>query len=91
VQDLSEMAGGALTGIIFNISMYPADVIKARMATTDPAAGGVLQTTVALFRTSGFASFYRGVGPRVLRAMATNAAGFWIWHRGKEMVADDDV
>ena len=70
----AEFLVGGLTGLIFQLVVYPFDLIKARLMTQD----GVRATQVArgVWSADGLAGFYRGASVACLRAFAINAAGW---------------
>ena len=70
----SEVLVGGLTGVAFQVVVYPMDLLKARLMTTE----GVRPTQVArrLLAADGLAGFFRGASVAVLRAFAINAAGW---------------
>lgn len=71
---VTEALEGGLTGVIFQLVIYPADLIKARLMTQD----GVQAREVArqILEADGLRGFYRGATVTVLRAFAINAAGW---------------
>ena len=70
----AEFLVGGLTGLIFQLVVYPFDLMKARLMTQD----GVHATQVArgVLSADGLAGFYRGASVACLRAFAINAAGW---------------
>lgn len=70
----TEAVVGGLTGIVFQLVVYPADLIKARLMTQ----GGVQARQVArrILLEDGPRGFYRGASVTVLRACVINAAGW---------------
>lgn len=71
----AEVLIGGLTGLIFQLAVYPADLIKARLMTAHDG-GSAVAVARQLLRTGGLAGFYRGASVAVLRAFAINAAGW---------------
>ena len=68
---------GGLTGIIFQLVVYPADLVKARLMTHDTIqARHVAQK---ILREDGLKGFYRGASVMILRAGIINAAGWPAW------------
>ena len=72
-----EALAGALTGIIFKIVIYPANLIKARMMTTDGIRAR--QVVRNIWAADGARGFYRGASVMILRAALINAAGLPAW------------
>ena len=70
----AELLVGGLTGAVFQIVIYPMDLVKARLMTQE----GVNAAQVAhrILRADGLAGFYRGASVAILRAFAINAAGW---------------
>ena len=87
--DLQRLLCGGVTGIIFNLVLYPADVIKARMMVTTPRDGGPVRTARLLYQEAGAAGFFRGAGVTTLKAFPVNAAGFWALHFAQRMLGAD--
>ena len=73
--DLSQEAlVGALTGIIFQLVVYPADLIKARLMTQE--AVQARHVAQKILREGGVRGLYRGASVTILRAAVINAAGW---------------
>lgn len=65
---------GGLTGIIFQLVIYPADLMKARLMTQEVIQAR--QVARQILREDGLRGMYRGASVTVLRAAAINAAGW---------------
>ena len=65
---------GGLTGILFQLVIYPADLIKARLMTQEEIHAR--QVARQILREDGLRGFYRGASVTVLRACIINAAGW---------------
>ena len=91
---LQRLLCGGITGIIFNLVLYPADVIKSRMMVTTAKDGGPVTTARLLYQEAGVAGFWRGAGVTTLKAFPVNAAGFWALHVAQGLLgvrnSDDD-
>jgi solute carrier family 25 carnitine/acylcarnitine transporter 20/29 len=79
------MTEGALTGLVYQGTMYPCDTIKARMM-TDPSDQKGSARRVALraacagiLREHGIRGFYRGLGITLVKAVPVNAGGIALW------------
>ena len=70
----AELIVGGLTGVIFQLVVYPADLVKARLMTQDGAHA--TQVARQILSADGVAGLYRGVSVALLRAFAINAAGW---------------
>ena len=70
----AELLVGGLTGVVFQLVIYPMDLVKARLMTQE----GVHAAQVArrILRADGVAGLYRGSSVAILRAFAINAAGW---------------
>jgi solute carrier family 25 carnitine/acylcarnitine transporter 20/29 len=88
------MAGG-LAGTLSWFLIYPLDVIKTvTQVSTAPVAPGMkaykdmnsIEVGVSLFRQYGIQSFYRGLGPTLLRAFPVNATTFYFYELFKVML-----
>ncbi|KAJ3088682.1 hypothetical protein HK102_008198 [Quaeritorhiza haematococci] len=81
-EDLSPfqlMGAGALAGMVFNASLFPADVIKSRQQTDLTTAlqrQGFLQVAKELYTGEGIRGFYRGLGITLLRSAPTSGVIF---------------
>ena len=77
----AEFLVGGLTGLIFQLVVYPFDLIKARLMTQETVqARHVAQE---ILREGGVRGLYRGCLVTILRAAVINAAG-WPALRGAE-------
>ena len=70
----AEILVGGLTGMIFQIVVYPADLLKARLMTQEGVH--VMQLARQMGRSDGIVGFYRGASVAIARAFAINAAGW---------------
>eukprot|EP00752_Nemacystus_decipiens_P011611 g10309.t1 len=70
---------GALAGIAAWLPVYPADVVKSRMQQAGASGGGMLSTASLMWKSEGFAPFYRGLSPTIVRAMVNHAATFLVY------------
>lgn len=91
------MLGGAWAGVMFNLSLFPADTIKSRMQTdalvnsshsntSGQATGqsGFWETGKNIYKSSGIKGLYRGCGVTVLRAAPSSAIIFVTYEKMKE-------
>ncbi|KAJ3294122.1 hypothetical protein HK104_003901 [Borealophlyctis nickersoniae] len=70
------MAAGALAGMAFNASLFPADVIKSRQQTAEGGSASFWAVGKQLYKAQGLAGFYRGCGITVARSAPTSAVIF---------------
>ena len=70
----AEFLVGGLTGVAFQIVVYPMDLVKARLMTQDKISAS--QVAREILRAHGVPGLYRGASVAVLRAFAINAAGW---------------
>ncbi|KAJ3118482.1 hypothetical protein HDU96_001301 [Phlyctochytrium bullatum] len=73
------MGAGALAGMAYNITLFPADVIKSRqqtMESSQTARSGFFQIARDLYHAQGIRGFYRGCGITVARSAPTSAVIF---------------
>ena len=86
-QDRSELApwrrmtAGALGGIAYWTSFFPADVVKSRMQ-TDAAGGqraGFFATWRSIVAAQGVRGLYNGLGVTLVRAVPANACIFYCY------------
>ncbi|KAI8613568.1 putative mitochondrial ornithine carrier protein AmcA/Ort1 [Chytriomyces sp. MP71] len=73
------MGAGALAGMMFNFSLFPADVIKSRQQTMEVgqhARAGFMDIAKDIYDTQGIKGFYRGCGITVARSAPTSGVIF---------------
>ena len=70
----AELLVGGLTGVVFQVVVYPMDLVKARLMTQDGLSA--LQVARRILSSDGIAGFYRGASVAIARAFAINAAGW---------------
>jgi mitochondrial ornithine carrier protein len=75
-----QLTAGAVAGMLYNFTFYPADTIKSRMQTEEVvlsrSKGTFLGTGKELWQQSGLRGFYRGCGITVFRAAPSSAIIF---------------
>ncbi|KAK9471523.1 mitochondrial carrier domain-containing protein [Dipodascopsis tothii] len=87
------MMAGAIAGIVYNLSLFPADSIKSRMQTesvlSDPSRTtqkrGFWAVGLAMYRTGGIPALYRGCGMTALRAAPSSAVVFLVYEELKRL------
>lgn len=88
------MIAGAVSGVAFNLSLFPADTIKSRIQTealtgdTNKRSAGFLQVGKAIYRNGGIKALYRGCGITVARAAPSSAIIFTTYEKLKEVAKD---
>ncbi|KAJ3084782.1 putative mitochondrial ornithine carrier protein AmcA/Ort1, partial [Rhizoclosmatium globosum] len=73
------MGAGALAGMMFNFSFFPADVIKSRQQTMEVGSTtkkGFSEIAREIYATQGIKGFYRGCGITVARSAPTSGVIF---------------
>ena len=65
---------GGLTGVVFQLVIYPFDLVKARLMTREGLQAR--QAARQIWRDGGVRGMYRGASVMVLRASIINAAGW---------------
>ncbi|KAJ3331048.1 hypothetical protein HDU76_004215 [Blyttiomyces sp. JEL0837] len=70
------MGAGALAGMAYNASLFPADVIKSRQQTMTSGRTGFWQVGHDIYQAQGIRGFYRGCGITVVRSAPTSAVIF---------------
>ncbi|KAJ3121310.1 hypothetical protein HK100_012436 [Physocladia obscura] len=83
------MGAGAIAGMMFNFSLFPADVIKSRQQTIEPgstANRGFVAIAKEIYATQGIKGFYRGCGITVLRSAPTSGSIFMTYELLKRNV-----
>jgi hypothetical protein len=72
-----ELLAGGVTGVVFRASIYPFDVVKARlMAEGTPEWVRARDAARAVVAEHGLAGFVRGLSPVLARAFLINAVGW---------------
>lgn len=85
---VSKMFAGSIT--------YPYQVIRARLQTYDAPQRykGAWDVVMQVFRKEGFAGFYRGLAPNVVRVLPSTCVTFLVYENMKfympRMLSDDD-
>lgn len=83
--DLQLIASGAMAGICFHVSFFPADTVKSNIQTLDILHGGEksvnsFQVAKILFsRPGSIRNFYRGLPITLARAIPSNAIIFYTY------------
>lgn len=82
------IVSGGFGGMTYWASIYPIDVLKTKLQIWD--GEGKKPTLFKLAKTSlkqeGFRSFYRGIGPTLIRAFPANAAIFLAYENTKDLL-----
>ncbi|ODQ66587.1 mitochondrial carrier [Nadsonia fulvescens var. elongata DSM 6958] len=82
---------GALAGVFYNVSFFPADTIKSRMQTsplTDKRSGhrhGFVDVASSIYKKGGLKAFYRGCGVTAFRSAPSSALVFVTYENLKEL------
>ena len=87
-QTTSTVVAGGLAGCCSWSVVYPLDVIKTNIQVhsfiSGGNQGGILQTARALYQKSGYQTFYRGIGPTMMRAFPVNGITFLCYENLKK-------
>lgn len=85
---LELMASGALAGMAYNVSMFPADSVKSTMQTERDAPHsaaarplGFWGTFARIYATRGLSGLYAGVGVTCLRSAPSSGLVFLIYNK----------
>lgn len=71
---------GALTGMASWIPVYPVDVVKTLVQTSDGSEDiSALEVTVKLYQERGIGAFFDGLTPKMLRAAVNHSVTFFIY------------
>lgn len=83
------LAGG-VGGVALWTAIYPTDVIKSRMQVYSSGGSKVnfAETCSLIFKEEGVRSFYKGIGPTLLRAFPACAALFLAYEKSKKMMSE---
>ena len=86
-----QLVAGAVAGMIYNFSGYPADTLKTRMQTEVVSSGGVPQSFWSvgktIWREQGLRGLYRGCGITVARSAPSSAVIFTIYESLKGWIS----
>ena len=77
-----ELLIGGLTGVIFNLILTPAEVLRSRMMAT--TSGGLRHHAKRVLAEHGPLGFFRGAGVSTAKALPVNAAGFALMYWTRE-------
>lgn len=92
---LENMLAGACAGVMFNLSLFPADTIKSRMQTEALINGGsaslqsqqgFFQVGKQIYTAGGIKALYRGCGITISRAAPSSAIIFVTYEKLKDAV-----
>ena len=87
-QTTSTVVAGGFAGCCSWSVVYPLDVIKTNIQVhsfiSGSNQGGILQTARALYQKSGYQTFYRGIGPTMMRAFPVNGITFLCYENLKK-------
>jgi len=77
---------GGVGGMAFWGSVYPVDVIKSKLQVSDEKSRQqtMFKMATEMLKNEGIGSFYRGVGPTLLRSFPANAALFLVYEWTKK-------
>lgn len=86
-ENVNLLFSGALSGVFFNLSMFPIDTIKSNIQTFDILHNSkgnrkiptFWQTSKYLFRNGGVRSLYHGLGITLLKSVPANALIFYVY------------
>lgn len=73
------LVAGACAGVAYNVSLFPADVVKSQQQSARFGHQGFLDTGKALWKAEGLAGLYRGCGITALRAAPSSAIIFTVY------------
>ena len=82
-----ELTIGGLTGVIFNLALCPAEVLRSRMMATDE--GGLRHHAARVLAEHGPLGFFRGGLTIAAKALPTNAAGFAMLYWARDSLGLD--
>jgi solute carrier family 25 ornithine transporter 2/15 len=77
VGPLGTVAAGAVAGLTLWTLVFPADVVKSRLAVTG-ARTPLLKMLLTIRRTEGLAALYSGLAPTLLRTVPATGALFLV-------------
>jgi hypothetical protein len=69
---------GSLSGIAYNLIMFPADVVKSRIQTVD-GNSTFSKVFMKLYKSEGVSGLFRGCGITLLRSIPTSACMFLVY------------
>lgn len=87
------LASGASAGVLYNLSLFPADTVKSKMQTnsvvnsssstgsrsSSSATPTFVSTARQIYKNGGIKAFYRGLGITLIRAVPSNSVIFFTY------------
>ena len=70
---------GLSAGLLASLVTQPFDVLKTNMQLHSPCHMGVLSTSVLIFQTKGFLSFFTGMTLRIMRRSLMSAVSWTLF------------
>lgn len=70
---------GLSAGLLASLVTQPFDVLKTNMQLHSPCHMGVVGTSVFIFRTKGFSSFFTGMSLRIMRRSLMSALSWTLF------------
>jgi ornithine carrier protein len=82
------LISGASAGIMYNLSLYPADTIKSKMQTNSVINPNektdFISAAKTIYKYNGLRGFYRGLSITLVRAIPSNAVIFFTYEKLKQ-------
>lgn len=77
------MVSGGAAGVAYWSAIYPIDLVKSRMQTSENKSGTLSfrQEFIRVYRSSGATGLYKGIGVTVPRAVISNAVIFGVYEQ----------
>ncbi|XP_065337378.1 mitochondrial ornithine transporter 1 isoform X1 [Cloeon dipterum] len=82
---LKTMASGAIGGILFWTSVFPADVVKSRIQ-VQGSKEPFFRMLIKIFKNEGILALYNGLQPTVIRTIPASAALFLAYEYSKKFL-----
>lgn len=94
---MNHLIAGSAGGLLQCIALVPSEVVKCTMQTTDlhgkdlsTVEGNAMHQTVStvkqIYRTEGFAGFYKGLGASAMRDVPSIAVYFFVYKQSRDLL-----
>ncbi|GMM31555.1 Ort1 protein [Martiniozyma asiatica (nom. inval.)] len=80
------MLAGAMAGIGYHCTLFPADTVKSILQTNDKGGLTLMKIVNHIWRTKGFWGFYSGIGVTLAKSIPTSAVMFVCYEKLKKVI-----
>jgi len=83
----SSFVAGGFSVLLAWIVAYPQDTIKTKIQCSKTELG-MIECTKEIYKTTGFAGFWKGLSPCLLRAIVTGATRYIAYDKCQELIGN---